>query len=152
MRRSWTKIRSALLGIVLVAGFLTGFSSPASAASNLYWKTGSAVTHAKVFDGDSNSNMSCYAPSGHSTTLCIRFDRKTMYVRSDASNGYFKLGQWTGGGNIYRCQNNHKNSKGNGTWVGCKFNWPKDRCYTMKTGHGQADWYVLSHDSGLKCI
>lgn len=146
------KVRAILMGIVLAVSFVTVSASPAAAATNLYWKTGSAVSHSTVFSGSTNSNMVCFAPSGYYTTMCIRIDRNTMYVRSDKSNGYFKLGQWKGGGNAYVCQNNHKNSSGNGTWRKCSWSWPKNRCYTMKTGYGQADWYVQSFDSGLKCI
>jgi hypothetical protein len=81
----------------------------------------------------------------HSLSAPVRFG-KSIGREGAVRRSWMKIRSALG------CQNNHKNSKGNGTWVGCKFNWPKNRCYTMKTGHGQADWYVTSHDSGLKCI
>lgn len=150
MTRIHRRIYAALLGTALGMSFVTVFAPPASAA-NLYWKNGTAVSHSTVFSGSNSSNIQCWAPAGYSTTMCIRFDRRTIYVRSDKANGYFKLGQWTGSGNIYRCQNNRANSSGNGTWVACQWNWPKSGCYTMRTGYGQHDWYVLSHASGIKC-
>jgi hypothetical protein len=136
---------------MLAVCFVMGFTSPASAATNLHWKTGTAVTHAKVFSGSTSGNMVCFNPSGYYATMCIRTDRNTMYVRSESANGYFKLGQFKGGGDAYVCQNNHKNSKGNGTWVSCHWSFPK-RCYTMRTGYGQADWYELSFDGPIKCL
>ncbi|WP_432983976.1 hypothetical protein [Dactylosporangium sp. CA-233914] len=151
MRRLRTVVCSALLGTALAVAFATVFASPASAATNLYWKNGTNVSKSTVWSGANASNIQCYAPSGYYATMCIRFDRRTIYVRSDKANGYFKLGRWTGGGNAYVCQNNHKNSSGDNTWVGCHWTWPKKGCYTMRTGYGQSDWYVTSGPSGVKC-
>ncbi|TDC43977.1 hypothetical protein [Micromonospora sp. KC213] len=144
------KIRSVVMGLVLALGLVTGFASPAS-AGKLYWKTGKAVSHSKVFDGANTKNIICYGNGEIAATMCIRLDRRTMYVRSDKADGYFKLGSWKGSGNQYVCQNNKGNKKGNGTWVACHWKWPKKKCYTTRTGHGQADWYILSRASSLYC-
>lgn len=145
------KLRSIVMGLVLALGLVTGFAGPASAA-NLYWKNGTPVSHSKVFAGTTIKNTICYSTGEiNDATMCIRLDRRTIYVRSEKANGYFKLGSWKGSGNQYVCQNNNKNKKGNGTWVGCAWKWPKKKCYTVRTGHGQADWYVLSRASTLYC-
>jgi hypothetical protein len=52
---------------------------------------------------------------------------------------------------VLRCQNNHKQSSGQNTWVACHWNVPK-KCYVLPTGQGQADWFKLSHDGPLKCL
>jgi hypothetical protein len=150
MKRSWTRMGSALFGIVMSVVLVFGFGSPAS-ANSLYYKVGTHVTKAHVFDGVNVGNMQCFAPSGYGATMCIRYDRRTIYVRSDKKDGYFKLGQISSAGRTYLCQNNHKRSKGQGTWVACHWNWPKRGCYVPRTGHGQADWYRLSFSGGIKC-
>ena len=146
---SWKRMASAVLGMVLAAIFVTSFGSPASAAT-LYFKVGTHVSKATVFSGATNNNILCFTASGIKATMCVRKDRKTIYVRSDAKNNYFKLGQLAGSGRIYRCQNNYKKSSGQNTWVGCKFNWPK-KCYVFRTGQGQSDWFKLSAEGPLKC-
>jgi hypothetical protein len=148
-----TKMYSALMGTLLAFGLVTAFSSPAAAAQDLYWKIGTGVSHSTVFSGSTSNNIRCYTAGGYYSTMCIRFDRRTIYVRSDRANGNFKLGQFAGGSssNIYRCQNNKANSSGNGTWVKCQWNWPRSGCYILRTGHGQADWYTLSRESTQYC-
>jgi hypothetical protein len=149
VRRIRKKVYTALMGTVLAIGFVMVFSSPASAAQDLYWKVGTAVSHSTVFSGSNNNNIQCFTAGGFYATMCIRYDRRTLYVRSDKADGHFKLGQFAGGSssNIYRCQNNKKNSSGNGTWVKCQWNWPKSGMYILRVGHGQADWYTLSSTS-----
>jgi hypothetical protein len=111
-----------------------------------------SVSHAHIFNGAGNQIDCTFPQSG--VSVCIRFDRSTIYVRSDSANGYFKLGQFKKqvGGATYRCQNNKTRSAGNGTWVGCNFSWPKVDCYTMKSGYGQADWFVLNAIGQDKCF
>ncbi|MFD0821206.1 hypothetical protein ACFQ0D_23530 [Micromonospora zhanjiangensis] len=128
-----------------------GVSEAPAAAATLYYKVGTHVSKDTVFA--SPSNLHCFAPAGHGATMCVRYDKRVIYVRSDAKNGYFKLGQVSAAGRIYLCQNNYKNSSGQNTWVACQWNWPKPsgRCYVPRTGHGQADWYELSFGGPLKC-
>lgn len=141
---------SALLATALAVASATVFAAPASAGS-LYWKNGTNVSKSTVWSGATASNIQCYSPSGYNATMCIRFDRRAIYVRNNKANGYFKLGQWTGGGNTYICQNNRTKSTGDNSWVACQWNWPKKSCYTMRTGYGQHEWYVISGPSGIKC-
>lgn len=150
VRRLRSVFFSALLGTALAVASTTVLASPASAGSE-YWKHGTKVSKSTVWSGATASNMQCYAPSGYNTHMCIRFDRQTIYVRSNKANGYFKLGRWTGGGNVYICRNNYANSAGDGTWVACHWKWPKRNCYTMRAGYGQHEWYVISKPSGVKC-
>lgn len=144
------RIGSVLIALVMGTIFAGVFGSPASAAT-LYYKVGTHVTKATVFA--SPSKLRCFAPSGHGATMCVRYDKRVIYVRSDAKNGYFKLGQVSAASRIYRCQNNYKKSSGQNTWVACQWNWPKPkgRCYVPRTGHGQADWYKLSFGGPLQC-
>ncbi|MBB1245375.1 hypothetical protein GL263_17645 [Streptomyces durbertensis] len=150
-RRIRVRKYSVVMGALLAVGFLFGVATPASAGT-LHWKNGTSVSHSRVFDGSTSKNIDCYAPAGYNATMCIRYDRRAIYVRSDKANGYFKLGQWSAwrGGDVYRCQNNNRNSSGNGTWVECQWNWPRTGCYFMRTGYGQHEWYVVSH-SNMKC-
>jgi hypothetical protein len=150
MTVSLKRTATAMLAIVIGAIFATAFETPASAAT-LYYKVGTHVTHAQVFSGSTSGNMVCFTASGIKATMCVRQDRETIYVRSDAKNGYFKLGQIAGSGRIYRCQNNYKQSSGQNTWVACHWNWP-NKCYVFRTGQGQADWFTLSYDGPLKCF
>jgi len=134
-------------------GFADSTSSAAAqeARGPLQWKHGVKVTKAHVFDG-AGSNIECVYPQG-GVSVCIRFDRKTIYVRNDRVDGRFKLGQIKKqvGGATYRCQNDITRKAGDGTWVGCNFRWIEVGCYTMKSGYGQADWFVLNTIGTDKC-
>ncbi len=136
--------------VIMMALGALGPATPANAGA-LQWKHGVSVSRAHVFNG-AGSNIDCvWAQNG--VSACIRFDRSTIYVRSDRADGRFKLGQFKKqvGGATYRCQNDKTRSAGDGTWVGCNFSWVKIGCYTMKSGYGQADWYVLNFVGVDKC-
>lgn len=154
MIRIGRKIGSILAGMALAASFAIGFAHEANAGT-LYWKDGTSVSHSWVFKDSHANNLNCWKDSLRipDATMCIRWDRRSIYVRSDRANGYFKLGQLKGGslGNTYRCQNNNRWSSGDTTWVGCHWDWPRSGCYVARTGHGQSDWYRLSDVSWQEC-
>lgn len=157
MRLTGRYLLSSSVAIALAAGFSVGLASQASAAST-YWKVGTQVSHSRVFSGGNGRNMRCFGPQNDisDAVMCYRSDRNATYVQSKKASGYFKLGQHrqNGGGSIWRCQNNYKNSAGTGTWVECKWS-TKPRagaCATARVGHGQNDWFKLSTVGDLICF
>ncbi len=154
MRLSGRHFLSGSAAVVLAASFSVGLASEASAALN--WKVGTPVSHDHVWSNVDSDYMECVGPEIDipDAVMCYRADRNATYVKSMKASGYFKLGQHALSGNIWRCQNNYRNSSGNGTWVECKWNTKPARgtCPPIRVGHGLNDWYVMSNASLRICF
>ncbi|MEO3869761.1 hypothetical protein ABGB18_13115 [Nonomuraea sp. B12E4] len=155
MRFTRNGVLTGSAAIVITAGFSVGLESAATAAA-LYAKTGTHVSHSYVFSSGNSGNMRCWGQTTDipDAEMCYRADRNATYVQSTKANGYFKLGQHGSGGNTWRCRNNYTSSAGTGTWVECKWSTKPGSadCSTIRVGHGQSDWYVLSRASSLMCF
>lgn len=148
------RIASSAAALMLAAGFSVGSASVAD-ASTLYWKHGTHVSRDYAFSGSTSGNMPCFAAADISDAeVCVRKDRNATYVKSTKASGLFKLGQHKSASNVWRCQNDYKNSAGHDTWVECR--WGASRpssgqCGYLSTGHGEFEWYVLSRSGRLLC-
>lgn len=143
-------IRIPVLAAVTAAVVVTIAPAPASAsgavettksdftaARTTYVKWGTRVSRDWIFN---NTKYLDCTYAHERVTVCIRFDRRTMYVKTNKADGKYKVGEarraryWGTQVAYYRCFNQYRMSSS--IWVGCHWDWPNSHwwCYTAKGG------------------
>lgn len=137
------KLSSILTAIILALSTSTLLAPEASAGIDVSFKIGVPVSEEWIYND--TRYLDC-TWKHERVSMCIRFDRRTIYVLSNKADGYDKYGQslrkYLGYDNLryYRCKNDtYRWSKG---WVGCHWDWPNTSgwSYDGRSGYGQSDW------------